>query len=528
MMATGSTHRLWRRGSAAMLGGVGSAAILMLLSCLASPALADINAYNGEFGSVVLSGFVEQETDINTSNKRNPFIPDLGHPWTNLFLEWGLMDTSWQTPIEGLKFFARTRLFVNNTYNVNPTKYIHYDAFPQRWPGDGIAFMQLANNQVSLQGWEEWGQYESGNWFIRVGKQTIVWGDVSPARLLDQINPLDVTWHFVNEPLGRNVFDNLRVPIWAARASYSIPFLPPGFSIEGYISPDAFSFVPTEVGFQFPGSPYQLASVPPPLQYIDNVYSGRGGVSGGARLVGLLGPVNFSLVWLEGHDQDPVTQLTGVRGRLIPTPPYFIPTYIRINGQHMRYNTVGGSFNYFNDFTGVVVRGEASWNIGQPYQDLANSSNIIRRDRYGYVLAFDRPTFFVPWQHHSTSLTLMYEQLWFEGGAQPAAIGNAVIPRHEDQLTFLFEQPIEGFDWRGWNGRYDEWYLDFSILEMIQQATNIQPMIRFEPGDHWRYALYYTLYLGPNNTPPFPDTTIGGYGSLIYYDALTMSISYLF
>src|SRR5436309_2487909 len=93
---------------------------------------------------------------------------------------------------------------------------------------------------------EFWAGYAAGALWVRVGRQTIGWGDVAPTRLLDDINPLDVSWHLVLEPLGKEVFDQLRIPIWAARASYNLPFAP-DFQVEGYISPDKFAFVSTQL-----------------------------------------------------------------------------------------------------------------------------------------------------------------------------------------------------------------------------------------------------------------------------------------
>lgn len=502
-----------------MLGLVVLAAIIYCM-CTANIALADIDAYEGQFGRVVLSGFVEAEADIHTAQRNPNNVNQPGNPELQLFQQWGLVDTTWRTPIEGLKFFARTRFFANNTANVDSGNMRHYNAFPQRWPGDGAAFMQVANDNVALQGWEEWLQYETPSLFLRIGKQTIVWGDVAPTRLLDETNPLDLSWHFVNEPLGRDVFDNLRIPIWAARASYSPAFLP-GFQLEGYISPDVFAFMDTQLAAT--NAPYNLLLFPPFVNFRDHIRNGRFGVSGGVRLVGMLGGVNFSLVWLERHDPDFIPKLRSFT--FTGQPP--IGGILNIDGQHPRFDSVGGSFNYFNAPTGVVVRGEGVWDIGRPFQDPADPTHILRRDRWGYALAFDRPTFFVPWQHHSTSLTLQFEQLWFEGGAQPAMLANTVIDRHQETITFLFEQPIEGFDWRGWTGTYDEWYLDFSMIGSLQNAAVLVPMVRYEPGDHWRFATWYNWYMGPYDVPTL-DATIGGFGAFTWSNGVNISVGYQF
>jgi len=34
---------------------------------------------------------------------------------------------------------------------------------------------------------------------LRVGKQQLVWGEADLFRMLDRANPLDTSWHFVEE-----------------------------------------------------------------------------------------------------------------------------------------------------------------------------------------------------------------------------------------------------------------------------------------------------------------------------------------
>jgi Protein of unknown function (DUF1302) len=537
MKAIDRMNRLWGKRGTAMPRLMRSGGILVLLICLASPALADINAYNGEFGSVVLSGFLELETDIHTAHPNPANNPQSGNPEVQLFRQWVLLDTNWQTPVEGLRVYARTRFFADNTANINAADIPHYDAFHYRFPGDGAAMMTVANDNVALEGWEEWVQYENPNWFFRVGKQTIVWGDVAPTRLLDEANPLDVSWHVVGEPLGRDVFDNLRIPIWAARASYTLPFLP-DFQIEGYVTPDVFAFMDLQTADQ--GSPVAVVprspgpSFPPFVNIQDNVKDGRHGASGGVRLVGLLGGVNFTLAWFTRHDPDYITAFHSFTfvPVLPPTIPPFVHGILNVQFQHPRFQTIGGSYNYFNDWTGAVLRGEGVWDIGRPWQDgdtlpAAVSPIILHRDRWGYVLAVDRPTFFIQDQHHSTSLTLQWEQLWNEKGAHQIAFLNEPVDQHQEEISFLFEQPVEGFDWRGWNGRYDEWYFDFTLLASLENSAAVVPLVRYEPGDHWRFATWYNLYLGPGNEPA-QDATIGGFGALTWQNGVNIAISYLF
>jgi hypothetical protein len=52
---------------------------------------------------------------------------------------------------------------------------------------------------------------------FRVGRQQVVWGESDYFRVMDIWNPLDVRWHFQQEP-----WDNIRVPLWLAKGLWDI------------------------------------------------------------------------------------------------------------------------------------------------------------------------------------------------------------------------------------------------------------------------------------------------------------------
>ncbi len=56
------------------------------------------------------------------------------------------------------------------------------------------------------------------NWFLRAGKQIVVWGETDGFRLMDQINPLDQ-----RRGLADIEFENTVLPIWLLRAEYYVP-----------------------------------------------------------------------------------------------------------------------------------------------------------------------------------------------------------------------------------------------------------------------------------------------------------------
>jgi len=46
-----------------------------------------------------------------------------------------------------------------------------------------------------------------------------VWGESDNLRMLDRTNALDTTWH--GGGLGRNTWDDLRIPYWTIKGIYS-------------------------------------------------------------------------------------------------------------------------------------------------------------------------------------------------------------------------------------------------------------------------------------------------------------------
>ena len=57
-----------------------------------------------------------------------------------------------------------------------------------------------------------------GDFFFRVGKQVVVWGQTDGFRLMDQINPVDQ-----RRGLGDLQFENTILPLWLVRAEYAPP-----------------------------------------------------------------------------------------------------------------------------------------------------------------------------------------------------------------------------------------------------------------------------------------------------------------
>lgn len=486
---------------------------IMALALLAERAVGTLTLYEGEYGELEMSGFARVQVDIHTA-ERNPNNPGFDRANLQLFRQWLLTDTTWNTPIKDLRLFARTRLWFDTTAPADPNV-PEYDAFPTRYAGDGW-YLRASDDNVAGEIWELWADYNPGDFWLRIGRQTIVWGDVAPTRLLDDINPLDLSWHVVLEPLGKEAFDNLRIPIWAARGAYSFPFAP-DYQLEGYISPDAVAFVSTQlparnptkgrIGSQAP-SPLNLINLPPFITLRDDIGNGQRGTSGGLRLLGRQGGVDYTLNWVQRHIGSGVT----VFESFIPDPTSPIGGILNLKQVHPRFNTAGFSLNFFEALTKIVTRVEAIWDIDKPWENVAGGNvGYIRRSEYGYAVAFDRPTFLIR-DDRTANITVQFEQRLREGGVRPIGANAAAVDSTMEQFTILFSQPFRGF-----GGRYDEFFLDIAFLANFDNSYAFVPLVRFEPGNHWRFNVWYNSFFGDQGTT---------WGSQTWMQGVNLSVSY--
>ena len=111
--------------------------------------------------------------------------------------------------------------------------------------------------------------YTKGPLFVRLGRQSISWGESDTIALLDQTNPFDLT---LGAPGFFEDIDEARIPLYTARASYNLfDVLGPlssGF-VEGYWVPGDFDATTPTVPL-LTASPYSPRGMDPQLQGVGN------------------------------------------------------------------------------------------------------------------------------------------------------------------------------------------------------------------------------------------------------------------
>ena len=131
--------------------------------------------------------------------------------------------------------------------------------------------------------------YSKGPLFVRLGRQSISWGESDTIALLDVNNPFDIT---LGVPGIFQDLDESRIPLWTLRTSYQLfskwgPFSS-GF-IEGYWVPGAIDQNIAVAPMPLGQSPYGPSGIDPHLQLVGNLVNQFSALPNGAEIGNSLG-----------------------------------------------------------------------------------------------------------------------------------------------------------------------------------------------------------------------------------------------
>lgn len=467
-----------------------------------------------------LNGFVRFQPSFSTdaANPNNHGINNSGRT-LNMFRTWGELETTYD-PTSELRLYGRFRLIGDNADNVD-SHLRNFDNFPNDFSGNGW-MLRGDNNHVSFEAWELFTDIKVGDLWLRLGKQQIVWGDTPALRLLDVVNPLDLSWHLFVEPSSEE-FDNIRIPLWFFRGTYALhnPWID-DFNIELIANPG--DVVPTLLPKQ--GSPYNI--VPTFVTVNDRVP--RGKAIYGGRLKGKIGEFSLTLAAVSKPNDDAiplgvppfavVDPKFGLPTCVVPGPPpvcfFSLPFRFINQGVHPRINIVGGSFNYYNSALGAVFTGEATYTPDQAYQRTPPPffpviTKIDRRDTWKIAVGVNRPTTIIPGQDPTQTLGLTFFETVIEGDNSKIQILNNKVSKSTETLAFLLSQPFYR----------KQIYFNFLMVHDFDDATWVQPLIRLIQGDHWRYDVAGNFFTGAEKRP-------GRFGFLKFANEVFMRATYGF
>ena len=339
-------------------------------------------------------------------------------------------------------------------------------------------------DEDSFKPWEMvWDYKPIDRLTFRLGRQFISWGETDGVRLLDVINPQDLTF---SPPAAPNLFnlDETRIPMWGIRTLYTVRpvsntilefFALPGFDeakqrvdeiVAGSdLGPHRYgrwsAHPETRMPAVFGGIGRLFANpigpVPVVIPSAARVLPDAGdNWKIGARITNNIGKLNFGLGHIWGYNPQSTDMVFKVKGRSCLPPASgplcriglagpFLPTVVRIDLINDRTNIFAGHFNYaVDDLAGIpvntAVRGEVAFYPDKPYNiskypgptglkagpHPKHPDGIAEKHTLRYSLGFDK-SIFIP---------VLQDDPW-RAFRMSFQIFQSVILDHEDGIRFF-------------------------------------------------------------------------------------------
>jgi hypothetical protein len=365
-----------------------------------------------------------------------------------------------------------------------------YESLPAPFPGNGW-MLRGGGNDFKAEMWQAYTDYRRGNLWVRLGKQQIAWGEALGLRVLDVVNPLELSQNLGLDRIAEE-FYRIRIPQWFLRADYTIPNATvPDLTAEVLLNPGLV--VPTLIPPR--GSPFNV--VPGLLKVKNKVNQGEPTVGG--RLTGSSDQLQFSVNFLTKPNDDgaavfkPIPPF-GVTPECVPAPfgpgpgPLDPSCNIVLIGRHPRVYIVGGSVNYNWPEAGAILRAETTVTPNAPFSSTERGlpTKIVRRPVWKTVLAVDRPTYIIPGLE-SMIIGLQFFEI-FTGGrlAGLTDSSGSKVDSAVHIFTIYLQQPL--FEKRV--------SLEFFGYFDTDDGHWLQPGIHWEIGNHVRLDLFYNKFGG--------------------------------
>jgi len=459
-----------------------------------------------------LTGNLRYEFGLHTAES-NPNLPE-NH---DLTLSRFSLQTEWTyQPSNVFKLFANIRL-LGDTTSLWDSNLRKYNAFPVDVPQYDWLMMKASEDTFRAEVWELYTDLSLGNLWLRLGKQQIAWGEMIGSRILDIINPLDLSWNMQFEP---EEFENIRIPEWTIRGIYQIK--QERFSWLADSTIEAF-VIPGDVQpnqYADRNAPFFLLNFPPYLKIHEK--DNRGEVEYGVRLGAMIGKFYGTLNYLHLYSQDLSLKFKGFAPDPINGIPFFAPGDMTLysmllDAKYPSIDVYGASLNYaFDSPLNLVVSFEGKWIPNQPYVDARSPLPAIRdQGTFNYAINFSRPTPLLPASFLHASFATVQLQLtqWIVEGDEEKILGsgNIKVDKDIENLVFFVSQPL----------MHNLLTPSVQFVYDPDDAYFVKPAVRYIYGDHWYFDVFATFLGGK-------EKRAGRLGSLDWADSVYGRITFQF
>lgn len=327
--------------------------------------------------------------------------------------------------------------------------------------------------------------FRGKSWQARLGRQIVSWGETSFFQVADVINPLDT----INLKAFPD-FDDLKVGLWMARIFYTPEAMWQDLSFEFiFIPPD---FQPTRLPPAGHGLFFGTAVMGDDTfgkilskQRWDKPPNDWSNAELGLRIRGFTWNTGWTLSYFYARRDDAL--INGQKGYnnfvkfLLGRPHGEVFTY-----PHMQ--TVGFTFDRPVNRIKSTLRGETTL-VFKDYQ--YGTYEVKRRKLFVNALSLDHKLY-IPWltptnrmRFMGVTLTWFYYKLIDHDYNRATGEYIAWESGNRDSSWNVFTLMLDyGF-------LFDEILPSFSISYDINGGTTVSPVLKYAPGDHWRYQVTY-------------------------------------
>lgn len=483
-------------------------------------------------GKLVVNGFIQSQIRVHCAEKNphnNQIFGENDNNDINMFRNHLQLEINYDHSPR-LSLFAKIK-YVNELNAGVDKEVTSYDRFPNEYPGD----LKIEDDNNMLQVAELYADVTCGNWWFRLGKQQVSWGQTDGFTLLDIINPNDLSWRLISDALYEG-HDNVRESLFMVRANYSIPF------IDAVDNPMLeLLYIPTFVPKFIPdqgGNPYNIVTT------VLDIHNERpDGNEWGAKFSGLWGRLEFSLNYFRARSDNAIAIIPGT---LVSDPQWGVPLAfpgldvppaglgredlfrLFTLGRHPLQHHLGFSFSYDDtDYLGGVWRVEFLYEPDRPYErgvsipgvGTFTNAMVERIQTVKYMIGFDRPTF----------IRALNPRRTFSLGFQ--LFQTLVVEDHDqldDDFITLNGGPVQSLT-TYMTFLIDTQYAADRIHPILFAAYDprggywIAPQCEFLWGDNWRFYILATFFGGGDK-----NGANDSLGLLDYWDDVMFRVTYQF
>ena len=228
----------------------------------------------------------------------------------------------------------------------------------------------------------------SKDFFLRFGRQVVIWGESDGLRLMDMINPLDLKWGYLTRD-----FEDIRTPLTMLRVDYKMPglgnknpgvelvWIPVDFEVN-QIPPPGSAWAPASPEF-FNSQVNALlgAGLLPVVTDVKKPKTLKNSRFG-AKFTSNIAGTDVSLNYLHTFADSAVYHFAGIGA----APPPFLGSF-NLEAKYPWKHIVGATFNH--DFGLVVARGEVAYEFKNEFQNLTMPDWTEKKDYLKGMLGFD-------------------------------------------------------------------------------------------------------------------------------------------